>query len=140
MSFHLDIVSLTGNLYSGEVDELSVPGSEGELVILAKHMPFVTSLTLGEVTVKNLKGTTLYTIGRGMLSVADNNATLMIEDVSSMRDITEEKALKAKQKAEELVEKGVSKEDLKLAGLALRRSLIDLKVARKQTRKTRGLN
>jgi len=132
MSFHLDIVSLTGNLFSGDVDELTVPGTEGELVILAKHMPLVTPLTLGKVEIKNLKGTTLYTIGRGMLSVADDKATLMIEDVASVQDITEEKALKAQQKAEELIKKGVTKEELKLAGLALRRSLIDLKIARKR--------
>lgn len=43
-TFHLTVSSPDGNQFDGEVVKLDVRGIEGELAIMAGHIPFVTSL------------------------------------------------------------------------------------------------
>lgn len=126
MSFQLDIISLTGTLFSGEVEKMLLPGVEGELTVLGKHMPLVTPLTLGEVEVKVGSEVKSYTIGKGLLMVSEDKNTLLIEDASQSEELSEERVKEAKRLAEELIAKG-PQEDQERATYLLRRSLLDLK-------------
>jgi F-type H+-transporting ATPase subunit epsilon len=49
--FHLDLVSPERVLFAGEVDQVDLPGSEGDMGILAGHAPLVTTLRPGIVTI-----------------------------------------------------------------------------------------
>ena len=49
-TFHFDLVSPEKLLFSGEVDQVDVPGSEGDFGVLAGHAPFVTTLRPGILT------------------------------------------------------------------------------------------
>jgi F-type H+-transporting ATPase subunit epsilon len=135
MSFHLDIVSLKGNIFSGLVESVTVPGEEGTMTVLGHHMPIVTYLTIGEVEVKGEKNLDL-SIGKGILTMAGNTATLLVEDEQAIDEISEKQASEAKEKAEEIIKKGATGEEKTQAMYALRKSLVDLKLARKK-RKTR---
>ena len=46
-NFHFDLVSPEKLLFSGEVDQVDVPGSEGDFGVLAGHAPLVTTLRPG---------------------------------------------------------------------------------------------
>jgi F-type H+-transporting ATPase subunit epsilon len=48
---HLDLVSPERVLISGDVDQVDLPGAEGDMGILAAHAPLVTTLRPGIVTV-----------------------------------------------------------------------------------------
>ena len=48
---HLDFVSPESVLFSGDVDQVDLPGAEGDLGILAGHAPLVTMLRPGIVTI-----------------------------------------------------------------------------------------
>ena len=48
--FHFDLVSPEKLLFSGEVDQVDLPGSEGDLGVLAGHAPLVTTLRPGVLT------------------------------------------------------------------------------------------
>ncbi len=50
-ALHLEFVSPESVLFSGDVDQVDLPGSEGDLGILAGHAPLVTSLRPGIVTI-----------------------------------------------------------------------------------------
>jgi len=54
-TFHFDLVSPEKLLFSGEVDQVDVPGSEGDFGVLAGHAPLVSALRPGimRVTVSN---------------------------------------------------------------------------------------
>ena len=54
-TFHFDLVSPEKLLFSGEVDQVDVPGSEGDFGVLAGHAPLVSALRPGimRVTVNN---------------------------------------------------------------------------------------
>lgn len=132
MNFQLDIISLEGTIYSGEAKKIKVPSIEGEMVVLARHMPVVTALTLGEVIVTTPNKNIFLSIGKGILEFSKGRARLLIEDVKNADEISEEKVLEAKRKAEELIVKGVSEEEKIKASYTLRRSLVDLKLLRKK--------
>jgi F-type H+-transporting ATPase subunit epsilon len=46
-TFHFDLVSPEKLLFAGEVDQVDVPGAEGDFGVLAQHAPLVTSLRPG---------------------------------------------------------------------------------------------
>src|SRR6202163_2707468 len=50
-TLHFDFVSPEKVLFSGDVDQVDLPGSEGDMGILAGHAPLVTTLRPGIVTI-----------------------------------------------------------------------------------------
>jgi F-type H+-transporting ATPase subunit epsilon len=50
-ALHLEFVSPESVLFSGEVDQVDLPGAEGDMGILADHAPLVTVLRPGIVTI-----------------------------------------------------------------------------------------
>ena len=50
-TFHFDLVSPEKLLFSGEVDQVDVPGTEGDFGVLAGHAPTVSALRPGIMTV-----------------------------------------------------------------------------------------
>ena len=77
-TFELKISSPDGTVFDGQLVSLSVRGIEGDLAILAGHIPVVT--TVAECDCKLLfedgEEKTGH-IGGGILSVADNKVTLL---------------------------------------------------------------
>lgn len=47
----VQIISLTGEVWSGDVREISLPGSEGRFGVLAQHAPLLATLREGMVSV-----------------------------------------------------------------------------------------
>ncbi len=76
-TFPLIISSPDGDLFNGEAVSISVRGVEGELAVLADHVPFVTAVkpckVLVELENETRKG---YTDG-GVLTVSKENTTLL---------------------------------------------------------------
>jgi len=132
MNFQIDVLSLTGKLYSGEAEKVTIPSLTGEMTVLARHMPVVAPLVTGEVIVKTPKETLNLSIGKGVFEFSEGRARLLIEDVASADEISEERALEAKKRAEELLAKGIGEEAKHQIMYQLRKSLIDLKIARKR--------
>lgn len=54
-SLRLDIISLTGALWSGNVREVSLPGCEGRFGVMARHLPMLTTLREGLVHIHPLE-------------------------------------------------------------------------------------
>jgi F-type H+-transporting ATPase subunit epsilon len=50
-TFHFDLVSPEKLLFTGEVDQVDVPGTEGDFGVLAGHAPLVSALRPGIMTV-----------------------------------------------------------------------------------------
>src|SRR3569623_601444 len=53
-TFHFDLVSPEKLLFSGEVDQVDVPGTEGDFGVLAGHAPLVSALRSGIMRVTAL--------------------------------------------------------------------------------------
>lgn len=77
-TFKLIVTSPDGNQFEGDVFKLDVRGTEGELAVMAGHIPFVTSLVkcpcviwLSETEKKTA------TADGGLLSVNGDSVTLL---------------------------------------------------------------
>lgn len=78
--FHFELVSPEKLLFSGEVEEVVVPGVEGDLTVLKDHAPLMTVLRPGVVTIGEQGGkrTRLFVRG-GFADVAPTGLTILAE-------------------------------------------------------------
>ena len=53
-SFHFELVSPEKLLFSGEVEQVDVPGAEGDFGVLANHAPMVATLRPGILAVEDI--------------------------------------------------------------------------------------
>ena len=101
-TFRLQVVSMDGLLYDGEVQRIKLRTIHGDLAILARHMNYVTAIGMGTCTVTMEDGTERHAacIG-GMLSMMNNHCRVIPTTWEWSEDIDLERALAAKKKAEE---------------------------------------
>ena len=77
-AYRLTVSTPDGNVFSGECVSLSVRGTEGELAIMAGHVPFVTSLVPSECKILLEDETEICSrITGGLLTVGDKETTLI---------------------------------------------------------------
>lgn len=75
----LTIARVDGPVFDGEVVSVTLPGTEGEMTIMADHEPLVSALKAGTVTVRPATGdATSYELENGTIEVHDNHATVLI--------------------------------------------------------------
>ncbi len=77
-TFKFVISTPDGNLYEGDIVKVSLRGSEGDLAVLANHVPFLTSVKPCECRIEFADGTVKpLNVERGLLSVTTESVTLM---------------------------------------------------------------
>lgn len=101
MALHLEVVTPEGTKLSEDVSEITAPGVMGELGILENHIPVLTVLDVGKLTLKTTEATTVLAINGGYLEVDNNRLIVITETAESKADIDVERARAAIQKAEE---------------------------------------
>lgn len=131
MKLALTILTPKMQVYSGEADEILVPTVKGEIGILPNHVPLLTQIMPGELQVKNAGKTSSFAIMGGYLEVANNTVNVLGDYAIRAEDIEVAKAQQAKEKAQKLKQEKVSQQDLATIEADLRRSLLELKVARR---------
>ena len=123
--FNLKIVTPDGLIYDGQVEELIVRTTGGDVAILARHIDYVAALGMGRaVIVASGKRRTAACIG-GMLSVSDGEATLVPTTFEWADKIDVSRVEASYQKAEKVLhDAGASGADLRLAEARLKRALV----------------
>jgi len=76
---HFSLVSPERELFSGDVDRVDAPGSEGGFGVLAGHAPFMTTLKEGRVHVHNDGGERVYDVQGGFADVTPLGLTILAE-------------------------------------------------------------
>jgi F-type H+-transporting ATPase subunit epsilon len=133
----LEIVTAERELFSDEVDMVVAPGSEGELGILPRHAPLLTTLQPGALRLKKDGEETLMVVSGGFLQVYRDRVLVLADTAERAEEIEEERAEQARQRALAALREG-SREDAlqaEAARLALRKSLARLQVARRRQRR-----
>jgi len=101
----LSIVTPEKLLVSEEVDQVNVPGSEGDMAILYDHTPILTNLRSGQLSYEKDGETIALVVSGGYLEVTDNRVTILAETGEFVQEIDRERAERAQAKAEELLGK-----------------------------------
>lgn len=129
--FHLTIVTADGKYFDGDAQRVLVRTIDGDVCILANHIPYVTALGMGECRVTGSTGETRRAacIG-GMLSVMNNEVHLVATTFEWAEDIDVDRAERARQRAEELIKQKLDARDLELAQAKLKRALTRINVGR----------
>ena len=101
----LNIVTPEKLLVSEEVDQVNVPGSEGDMGIIYDHTPILTNLRSGQLSYEKDGETIALVVSGGYLEVTDNRVTILAETGEFVHKIDRERAERAQAQAEELLGK-----------------------------------
>src|ERR1700690_139269 len=135
MPLHLEIVTPEKRAFTGDVDEVIVPGSEGELGILPHHAPLISTLGQGVLRLKSGGGEQEFPIFGGFPQVRPDRVVVLAETADMAADIDLERAERARREAERVLEGGfVEQADLAAARAALQRALIRIRLAERGAR------
>lgn len=129
-TFPLKIVCPDGNKFEGQVQQLTVRTSTGEMGILARHTNCVAPLGMGRATIVTEEGTRHGACMGGLVSVLDGEATIVCTTFEWANEIDLSRAERSMAKAKTVLDnKNSSSADLRLAEARLRRALIRKNVA-----------
>ncbi|MBX3570135.1 MAG: F0F1 ATP synthase subunit epsilon [Rhizobiaceae bacterium] len=86
-SFQFELVSPERLLVSEKVESVVIPGSEGEMTVMANHAPVMTTIKPGVVTVKPASGAEeRYVVFGGFADILPTGCTLLAESAVSVKD------------------------------------------------------
>jgi len=105
VTMHVDIVSAEAEIFSGTATMMVAPAEMGEVGVAARHAPMITRLKAGEIRVMNENDNSErnFFVSGGILEVQPHVVTVLADTALRADDIDEDAALKAKQRAEELL-------------------------------------
>ena len=105
----LSIVTPERLVLNEDVDQVNVPGIEGDLGILYDHAPILTTMRAGRFSYELLgeKGreTTHMIVSGGYLEVTDNRVIVLAEAVEFLDEVDKDRAKASLAKAEEALAK-----------------------------------
>jgi F-type H+-transporting ATPase subunit epsilon len=78
-NFHFDLVSPEKLLFAGEVAQVDLPGSEGDMGVLANHAPLVTTLRPGIIVVHREGGDMRVVVNGGFAEVGPGGLTVLAD-------------------------------------------------------------
>ncbi len=85
---YFSLVSPERELFAGEVDQVDIPGTEGEFGILPDHSPFMATVRTGAITVYNDGAETKYFIQGGFADVTSDGLTVLAERAAPLEALT----------------------------------------------------
>ena len=128
----LEIVTPEKMAFSGKVEEVTIPGTEGEFGVLRGHEAFLSSVDIGELNFTKDSKKTYYAVNTGYAEVTANKVTILIETAERSDNIDKNRARRARENAEARLEK-IAKDNAEYekARLALIRAIVRINVAEK---------
>ena len=87
---HFELVSPTKLLFSGDVESVVIPGSEGEMTILPQHAPVLTSLRPGVLVMTDAKGPQKIFVRGGFAEVNPKGLIVLAERAIPEMEMTDE--------------------------------------------------
>jgi F-type H+-transporting ATPase subunit epsilon len=130
----LELVTPYGNVFSGEVDEVTATGSEGEFGVLPMHAHFMTTLKIGILTAKSGGNAERFFVNWGYAEVGPDKMTVLADSAEAALDIDVERAREAMGRAEERLKKQ-EQIDAVRAEAAIERAVMRIQVAEKHVAK-----
>jgi F-type H+-transporting ATPase subunit epsilon len=128
----LEIVTPEKMAFSGNVEDVTIPGTEGEFGVLRGHEAFLTSVDIGQLVFTKNNKKTHYAVNTGYAEVTANKVTVLIETAERSDYIDKNRARRAKENAEARLERiAKDSDEFEKARAALIRAIVRLSVAEK---------
>jgi len=129
---NLEIVTPSKSAFSGEIKSITVPGSKGRFQVLKNHAPIISTFDVGMVKVELHDGKpNHYSTAGGTIEVLDNKVLVLADSIELVAEIDAQRALKAKQRAEERLAAKTSDINIARAEAALARAINRISIKEK---------
>lgn len=137
MTMHVNIVSAEREIYSGTVTQVFAPAEMGEVGIMSRHAPMLSTLKPGVVRIVSQEGDEQsFFVSGGILEVQPHVVTILSDTALRAADIDESAALEAKARAEAAMKDKASDLDYAKAKSELIEAVAQIEALRK-VRKTK---
>jgi len=127
----LEIVTPEAKVYSEDVDMVTFPGIEGEMGIFPMHVPLMTQLAAGEISVRKGGQEFFLAVGDGFVEITAERVSILTDMAIKAENIDEAKAEEARQRAEARLAERLDDEEVATVKATLDHSLAQLKVKRR---------
>ena len=134
--YRLEVLTAEGELYRADDAEFVVlPGSEGELGVLAHHIPLVVTLSAGPMTIRLEGGQEeVLFVGGGFADISRDGegetvVSVLADAGERASDVDEAAAEETRRRAQEMLSQKLSDEDYIEASAMLERSVGRIRVA-----------
>ncbi len=136
MTMHVNIVSAEQEIYSGTVTQVFAPAEMGEVGVMPRHAPMLSTLKAGVVRVILQDGEeeTFYVSG-GILEIQPHVVTVLSDTALRAADIDEAAALEAKARAEAVMKDKASDMDYVKAKTVLIEAVAQIEALKKLRKK-----
>ena len=127
------IVTPEKTVFEQEIDQATLPVTDGEVTILPNHRNYIASLKAGEIMLKAEGKEILMATAGGFIEFANNTLVVLADRAEKAEDIDIKRAEEARKRAEELKKEKVSMDDMEYAKVAaaIEKENARIKVARK---------
>jgi F-type H+-transporting ATPase subunit epsilon len=112
--------------FAHEVDEVSLPGSEGDFGVLPGHTPFFTALRTGQMWYRKGAEKHFLAVSVGFVEVLPGKVTVIAQVAERAEDLNEARAEAGMKRAAEMMGPTAHEMDFERARLALLKTLQQL--------------
>ena len=128
-TLHVEVVTAERELYNGEANLVSAPGSEGRLGILPRHAALLTTLAPGDLRIELNGAEEPLFVSGGFLEVSDDNVTVLADTAEHAEEIDHARAEESRRRAQERLAQAQSNVERAELQAALERAIARLRVA-----------
>lgn len=100
-TFHFELVSPERLIFSGDVDQVDVPGEEGDFGVFAGHAPYVATLKPGVLTIHASGAPQRIVVYGGLAEIGAGGLTVLAEEAMPVADLDPEAVAQSVRNAEE---------------------------------------
>lgn len=127
--FHLEIVTPDRVFYDNDVEMIIARTTEGDMGILAGHIPIVAPLEISNLRIKEDGVEKKAAISGGFIKVAESGTTIIVDAAEWPDEIDIQRAEEAKKRAEERLASRSADVDTLRAEVALKKAINRIRVA-----------
>jgi F-type H+-transporting ATPase subunit epsilon len=128
----LEIVTPEAKIYSEDVDMVTLPGSEGEMGIYPMHVPLMTQIVAGELSVRKNGQNVFMAVGDGFAEITGDRVAILTDMAIKAENIDEAKAEEARRAAEARLAEKLDEEQVAVVNASLAQATAQLKVKRRR--------
>jgi F-type H+-transporting ATPase subunit epsilon len=133
-TFYLKVMASNKVFYSGKCATLIVPALDGELAIQAHHQNMIVATSVGEIRFTDGESDKWHeaVVGIGLVYVANNRVTMLVDTAERPEDIDEVRARDALERAKEQLRQKQSIQEYHISQASLARAMYRLKKGNSQ--------
>ncbi|RMF76399.1 MAG: ATP synthase F1 subunit epsilon [Chloroflexi bacterium] len=132
MPIHVEVVTQEKRVFEEpEADIVIIPGSEGEMGVLPRHAPVLTTMGFGELVIRKGAAEERFAIYGGVVDIRPDKVVILADLAESSFALDMAAIEAARESATRMLEEGVPEEENREAILALRRAELASKISRK---------